>query len=98
MTWTLECALAGAPIAIRRLIFAFAQENEDPMLPPHIEEESEENDTDEIKFQLDPITGSMVVRAATLDKLIERLTLDKDPGTIPFWRRKKKGNKKSART
>lgn len=50
------------------------------MLPAHIEEEYEDNDAPDMKFQLDPITSQMCVRAATIDKLVERLSIDRDPG------------------
>lgn len=62
-------------------IYVFAlQENDDPVLPANIEEEYDDNDTPDIKFQLDPITHQMCVRAASLDKLVERLSVDRDPG------------------
>lgn len=56
------------------------QENDDPVLPANIEEEYDDNDGPDMKFQLDPITSQMCVRAASLDKLVERLSLDRDPG------------------
>lgn len=59
---------------------AHLQENDDPVLPAHIEEEYEDNDAPDMKFQLDPITSQMCVRAATIDKLVERLSMDRDPG------------------